>query len=467
MRSVLDGTDPNIESADTHTVAAHHVGHVRIPIPLGPHRSDTQSWKREWGWDCLITFVVTACLLGAHEYLGHRPFGHDLKNFELATLHRWLTADTAAGSALTSRDASLPLVIDISPTGRPGNEPTRRDMLIDLVQTLHDMNAAAIGLDIDFSPLLDGNFVTTGDPKLFDTWVQMKNVRVGVFRRVGLAPEHWLGHPGFRTLAAGMMLPTDTTFAFMYNSPDQPGANAEPSLQTSNDCLGDYLLQMPAALYAVNHRTALCDHIRHAWKVIRSRDLLEGDGRMVHGQYVIDYSLVNQIKTVPYSQHGDLALFRDDIDGRVVFVGDLDDKSDSHLVPGRYDRLPGVLIHASAYATLTNGLLWHVDKMQNVGLNVCVLLAVFALSYLVHRRNGSQPSVNAHASEILFYGSLAVFVLVVSTFFIGVTRVFWPDFIWIAVALVLHPYAKQLASLIDRGLGGFVSAFVRRTSDAH
>jgi len=41
-------------------------------------------------------------------------------------------------------------------------------------------------------------------------------------------------------------------------------------------------------------------------------------------------------------------------------------------------------------------------------LNVLVLAAVFTSSYFVHRRRRSQPPVDAHASEILFYESVAV-----------------------------------------------------------
>ena len=79
-------------------------------------------------------------------------------------------------------------MVDISTVNFDRSLPTDRDKLAALVDELEKQGAAAIGLDIDFSPDDRGNFISPRDAKLFNDWTRLRNVRVGVFRREGLAP---------------------------------------------------------------------------------------------------------------------------------------------------------------------------------------------------------------------------------------------------------------------------------------
>jgi CHASE2 domain-containing sensor protein len=177
---------------------------------------------------------------------------------------------------------------------------------------------------------------------------------------------------------------------------------------------------------------------------------------MDYGMYVLDYSLLNQIRVIRYRKPGELDAWRDDIDSRVVFIGDTENKADMHVVPGRYDRLPGVLIHANAYATLNRGLLWYVDSLWSHIYDGAIVVFVILLSGVAHWRNRLKPEVDEHAGEILVYLAAAVFTVAVSTWFIGYSRIFWSDFLWISVALLLHPYMKQVLAIVAKGTKGFV-----------
>jgi hypothetical protein len=330
-------------------------------------------------------------------------------------------------------------VVDISSTPFRRSEITDRRMLDGLVDTLREYRAAAIGLDIDFSPD-DTGFIDPKDPQLFDKWTQYGNVRIGVFRREGDVPDRWLGRPEFSGLAAGIMLPKLLAgHAYLFSSPIM----LESSVAHAT---GGYLLQMPVALHEIGHAGSSARLVRDS-RTIHPR----GDSRVTLGLYPIDFSLLDRIVVVPYRQETDLAAWRDRIEGRVVLVGDVRDDADMRCTSSGVEPVAGVLVHASALATLDRGLLGYLDEWETFLYDLLCLLGAFSIVHLT-RSSSRFAGVKRHHAEMICYGGVAACIVAVSVVLIRTFGVFWPDFMWIAFGFFIQPYVNDMLTMIALGL---------------
>jgi CHASE2 domain-containing sensor protein len=396
----------------------------------------------------VVTLLIFAVSQGVHYVLEDRPFGDAFRNLEYSIIQRVLLSEFAATTSVVSNDNRLPVVIDISPAGRSDALPTDRPMLGRLVDRLIDMGADAVGVDIDFSPDDSGRFMDPHDPTLLALWNDRKIVRVGVFRRIGDSSRYWLGHPAFKNLAAGIMLPlNDPMYAYQYSSPDLATAHYRaPQVGSWGDDPDEQLLQMPTALYAVmNPRDRL--------QFVKDPRLKteEVESRLTLAKYPIDYSYLLRIKTIPYEKDGDLRLYERDIRGRAVIIGDAHDLDDARTIPTEKVPVPGVLIHAAALATIRLRVLRYITGWESRGFELVLFLSAWAVMAFTHGRNPAhRPSRrwNPHSMEIMSSAAAAVVVLLVSTTFLWLTRFYWPDFLWIAAGFFLHPYFHHIKELV-------------------
>jgi hypothetical protein len=121
------------------------------------------------------------------------------------------------------------------------------------------------------------------------------------------------------------------------------------------------------------------------------------------------------------------------------------------------------MIHAAAFATMNHGLLRYIGSGAGVLYEAVLLTAVLALMRAVHYANARsrRHRFDSEALRIVSFGSAGLLVLVVSTVLIGLTHVFWPDFLWITAGLVLHPYLSDVTGVMWTGMKRFFRASVR------
>ena len=393
----------------------------------------------------VATLLIFLIAHGIHSAVVDRPFGEAFRNLEYSIIQRVLLSEFAVTTSVVNSDKRLPVVIDISPTAAERSGPTDRKMLTKLIDTLKAMGATAIGVDIDFSPDDSGRYIDRGDPNLFAKWMGDGIVRVGVFRRIGDSSRHWLGHPGFSGLAAGMMLPADSMYAYHYTSPDLATAYEHPPLTESwGSAPNEQLLQLPTAVYSVLHPG-------ESLRFVRDPQRKTVDERVALAKYPIDYSYLLKIKTIPYEKAGDLKLYEQDIEGRAVFIGDTRDPEDVRTIPTEKVPVHGVMVHAAAFATINFRLLRYIDGWESTLYELVLFLAAWAVMTFTHGRNPAhQPSRrwNPHSMELISSAMAAVVVLLVSTTFLWFTRFYWPDFLWIAAGFFLHPYLRHIKDLV-------------------
>jgi hypothetical protein len=331
-------------------------------------------------------------------------------------------------------------------------------MLSDLVDSLRSMRAAAIGLDIDFSPEVPGQFVDPRDLRLLLKWSDYGNVRVGIFRRIGDSSEHWLARGEFRHLAAGIMLPAgESIYAFQYSSPDVSTSDEVPPLIGSRaDNPDEHLLQMPTALYEVLHAGSRLRLVTDP----NIKPITDETGRLRLGQYPIDYSYVPHVRTIRYRDKSDLARYEEEIEYRTVLIGDAFDAQDSRAIPVEGSPVSGVMVHAAAFATMNHGLLHYIGDEEGFVIEVVLGVLICVVTGLVHLANASRTRsrrFSIHAVEIFASTAAGLAVLIVCTSWFSVSRIFWPDYLWVAVALFFHPYLEYLKRMVVRpGLRGAV-----------
>jgi hypothetical protein len=252
-----------------------------------------------------------------------------------------------------------------------------------------------------------------------------------------------------------MLTANDSMYAYYYTSPDLATAHEQPPLTEAWDnAPNEQLLQLPTAMYAVLHPGDSLNFVRDP----RLRTPI--DDRVAIARYPIDYSYLLRIKTIPYAKEGDLKLYEREIEGRAVFVGDTHDPEDARMIPTERVPVPGVMVHAAAFATMNLELLHDITGWKSIAFEALLILSVWVVKIFTLGRNPAhRPSRrwNPDAMEIIAAIAAAGTVVLVSTTFLWLTRFFWPDFLWIATGLFLDPYFRHIKDLVVApGLKGSV-----------
>lgn len=156
---------------------------------------------------------LSSIFLVGHYFFEMSSIGKDFKPFESEVLQTML--------GISHNPDLLPIIVNISPVRQAGS-PTDRVLLDALIKKLDAMQVRAIGIDVDFSPLDNGQPVTPVDWNYFHDWLDLADhsglkLRLGVYRRAADAPQHWLGLQEFVPLAAGIAAPSgDSEHNFFY-----------------------------------------------------------------------------------------------------------------------------------------------------------------------------------------------------------------------------------------------------------
>jgi predicted Ser/Thr protein kinase len=413
-------------------------------------------------WPYILKFVGVCLIV----LIGHRLFesstvGKDFRQFESALLQ---------GTLGTSHDADgFPILVNLAPARKPDG-PTDRALLDTLIRKLDLMQVRAIGIDVDFSPLDDGRPVTPDDWNYFHDWAQLAKdsgleIRLGVYRRATDSPAHWLGRPEFAQLAAGIAIPSDDP-EYNFSSIKTPEGEKDPNM---------VLTPMAVALYKASGGKPVPN------RIIQSD---ENDGSLDTARYRVDYSdsmmRLLAAQTVDYSRPEDLdtaekaraLTFR----GKVILIGDFSVPGDHFCRPFSITPTPGVVAHAASLVTLRQGGLQDIASAAEAGLDFAAValasLLLCGLHYWRSRLRHDSPAVRAAAAATPGHSQATVITLaaetvasdanqkpdVIDTFYciiaavaigaaglmiVRANRVFWPEFLWISAALLIHPFISE------------------------
>lgn len=406
--------------------------------------------------DFVLGLSLTVALVAAKEYAQDEHWTAALYAEDMA--RQWLQLRLSTNSR-----HELPVVVDISNFAPTPLQPyTSRSALKKLLQEIIASPSGApraIGLDVNFSSTPDRPFfVPTEDPGFFDFCLsarrQVPLLFAGVSTSVALGPDRCLGASRYAALAAYIDHPNTPGFGASHEMDEYvevPHVSNEGAVEHWRfRSLAAAVTQHPIVaerpgIFRRMFGWMIAEHESFEEPIPQSKETIE------HTSFVVDFSRIDEIRSssVAAGADGSLPSPAPDFSHRLVLVGRVAsaDESDLFPVPGHTDHYPGVLLHAAAAYTLDkNNLLVLTEKGRRT-LDFIFWLAVFGIVAAFKWKPRAGPHEPGHEHGHDLEVRLAwVMVLVIIGFgliFVNALRIFWDDFILVALATLLHPHLSH------------------------
>ncbi len=386
----------------------------------------------------LIGLIVVGILVSAKLYIEKLPIGHRV---ELLT-YEFLNSQIPAFSP----EVEMPVVVlDISqiPGGKSGNVTSRETLKI-LINELIKQKARAIAIDIDFSPN-DKGWIDKKDPQFFEFCLEQRQqgtpIFLGVYRTALQKPENWLGSAEFKDLAANIAINTSDTsrmLAWVQNNEEQKLFSLSSSLVNAAK---------------VSPKTPP-SFIKFALEEPDHTEIIDTKGEVKSAGLLTNYSKLEAIHSQSLS-----AISPDSIrdlgsrfQNKLVIIGDgkFGEATDTFIIPGRNEPVPGVYLHASAVYTQTIEPFYELKHSSKIIIDLSLGLIILFIITVIRWRN-TDKSVDLEKKQKRF-----IWIAIISTFVIGiiavrVLSVLWLDFFLVIFALFLHP-------TVENGIGKLIKA---------
>jgi CHASE2 domain-containing sensor protein len=347
---------------------------------------------------------------------------------------------------------ALPIVlVDINPLkpvtrlveGKEFSE-TPRDKLLELIRAVAKQHPRVIGVDIDFSPIEHG-YVNFRDPKFFRDVIAISKdkewpvpIFLGIKRSDNKPKENWLSDPEFAELAADISVPIDDNRKMFKSLRLVPTGNSPSSIgKTMSASLASALVKP-----RVRVATKLDRFIRESSEVALT-DTLRAEA------FLVDFSPLSAIRDMRLTTDDPGAIATNNwmFSDKAVLLGDgvRTTPRDQFIVPLQDETrpVPGAYLHACAAYTLAQNSLFEFTALGQLGadllLSVAVLLCVITASIYVSRTGRLAELRTAY----LFTFLVTVLALGGGVVFVAKTRVVWDDFLFVTLALLIHPLAHR------------------------
>lgn len=327
---------------------------------------------------------------------------------------------------------------------------TPRDALAEMVKAITSQQPKAVGIDIDLSPD-EAGYILPNDPQFFQRCISLSKqtgvpVFLGIGRSIPRPADEWLGEEAYQDLAANILIPKDSRRMLNvleirdFGNPETASATHQASIS------------MSARLADAYGRETGGRRV-HSWlaryglvEMISDRPIGAG---ITAQDFLVDYGSLESIPTIRTTNPVVLAdtSQRNVLQGKVVLLGDasLGKATDTFVVPGRDQPVPGVYLHAAATYTLMKAPLYELTGKGHIIIDVLlsalILLAILILGF----RYGNEEE-REHATGR--FRGLLTWMVVLGAILIGVvsvhvTRIMWDDFFLALILLVFHPSIER------------------------
>jgi CHASE2 domain-containing sensor protein len=330
---------------------------------------------------------------------------------------------------------------------------TPRGPLLELIEVVAAQKPKAIAVDIDFSPNEFG-FIQPKDPTFFRTVLQVSQqnkipIFLGTRRSQAKSVERWLGDSEFKSLAVNIYVsPRDRTRMSKWLRRDSQDAGA------SNE-IGNTMSGAIAQAFNSNERQPV-KWLDWAVRPFSEREIEPG---LTGGEFLVDFSSLEaledtRLKTKQPSVINDQGWT---LTQKAVLIGDGTryDARDEFPVPrlDRSDPVPGVYLHACAANTLIKNPLYELTALGRFGvdllLSLSILLCIAIVRWYVTRQKAG--ALAKRTAQYFFTFIMTVIALTVGIVFVQLTRVIWDDFLFVVLALWIHPSFESILGKIWKG----------------
>lgn len=400
-----------------------------------------------WSWKTAALYVakgsvVGALLLGAQRAVEHSSVGAWIETRTYSAIMNLLPTFRRDGHEVVVLDIGHLRSTRPGPVGKVAPTPTQE--IRELLDALADAPAAAVGIDIDFSPGVQG-WIRSDDPEFFEQCLRYgaerrMPVRVGVHRSMREPQEAWLGLPDYSPLAGALWLPKRVSARL-------PVWIATPSHNSVLPTLGAAVsasLQGQHAEYS-------------SWRSMVFAPIVSSDvsveswgGGVTIGSTAVNYSSMDQLEREANIRGPARAEYvranPERFRGKVVLIGDVTGATQQDIFPvpnGEVNRR-GVLLHAALAQTLLVDRLWEFSPSFRLGIDIVLTMSI--LSAVAITRCRSRAAISERRAEAL--EDRVVIVAVASVLIAGLTlvllRVVWLDFLLVSFFLLAHSRVQRL-----------------------
>lgn len=397
--------------------------------------------------------AVTLALVGAKLLLEATPVGHWAEHQTRSFLLGLLPSFREEGADAIVVDISHFAGGEVDPaTGRL--RVTSREKLKELLVVLRHLAPAAIGIDSDFSTQ-GGDWLSPGDPRFFDYCLELNKsvpIRLGVWRSIVDPSGHWLELPVYSRLAAALFV-TDSRSGRL---PLWVSAGSSTTrLPTLGAALAAAVSTSPWDPYSIASSGGVLRRL--VFEDTAERELaLKPSSIVVRTQEApVNYSVMRQLgrEYIPRAEPSDLAKYASRIQGRFVILGAAERSDDLFALPGESQSRPGVFLHAAQAHTLSSEPVYEFSHAFRIAADF-VISFVLLMCVVVWRWRASRGQMAHRVSE---FRVVAIGCAVVAALGIGLIvafRIFWLDFVLVAIFLLLHkPTEHALLESHDHAAG--------------
>lgn len=333
---------------------------------------------------------------------------------------------------------------------------TPRKPLMELIETVVAQKPAAVGVDIDFSPNKFG-YSDLDDPKYFRRLMEISEqtkvpIFLGINRSQNKRSDLWLGSPEFKSLAANI---------------DSPENNRKMFAWTGTDSAEQGLTMCMALKNAVRPAENIPSQPL-SWFVSQVSQGHTKRG-LAAGEFLVDFSPIEALRDRKLTTI-DPKVVKDQgrqlLVGKIVLIGDGDlyEPRDNVIVPLLTERtaVPGIYLHACAVYTLIKAPLYELTGrarvLADLALALVVLLSVSSVR--IYIQNRSEKFAEKRAAYIITFAVTVVAVLF-GIVFLHQIRVMWDDFLFVILALWIHPAVDETLWQALRSLKTKLPLFLR------
>jgi CHASE2 domain-containing sensor protein len=318
---------------------------------------------------------------------------------------------------------------------------TPREPLQKLIEAVAAQKPKAIGVDIEFAPNKFGYRDPVLDPQFFRSCLDIHrnqgiHVYLGIHSSRTKSPKKWLGSEEFSELAVSIMVPDDNRKMIEWV---RPGGETKPG-QT-----------MCSAIAGVFKRSVGDPPAMLGWAVERISEEKLNNG-LETGEFLVDFSPIEalkdfRLKTINPDVIADQGWTLTD---KAVLIGDGSggDAEDTFNVPISDQSRPvkGVYLHASAVYTLVQSPLYELTTLGRIVTDLLLSLIVILLVTLVRLRyqDNATQKVAERRVQYLFTFLVTVIAIIAGVIFVRITRIIWDDFLFVILALWLHPSVEHV-----------------------
>lgn len=383
-----------------------------------------------------VGMLITALLIVLKIGFEQTAWGKSAEQLTYTLLLNVLPQYSSAGQAV--------VVIDIShvrggttdhATGR--NQATSRSDLTKIIGVLSEIGPTAIAIDVDFGPDR-GDWKDPNDVSFFEYCLNIhKNIPVtlGIYTTMREPQEAWLGLPKFASLAGALWLPKDGLERVPISVQD-PKRNFR--LKSIGFKLASSWVGGKSQADRSNSWVGNLEPWIQRFRERTATSPIRKDGLLVQ-EVLTNHASVNQLRasTIRFTEAEGLRRYKNEIQGRMVLLGAVDDAKDMFSIPGQESEIPGVFVHASSAMTLASVPIYEFSHGLRFILDVLIAFVVLVVTiFAVGGKTGKRIRDERERARILRW---AIVIIVIGGFaLVWIAQVMWLDFAVIGISLLLH-----------------------------